>query len=455
VIEALANIKWEKNDTTVNICKILNIDINLLPEDSVPFPLIENDFEIIGPFKQLKKYQFPVVSDALESLKIPAKRFIIQMPTGSGKTRVAMEIISQYLNDQKSEKPITIVWLAHQKELCAQAYQCFIEVWSHLKNTNLSLYRLWDEGDDAQLQSALLNNSFIIGNFQKIFSELNKSPQKYAQIKKNVDLIIIDEAHKAIAPTYKEVINTLASSTTQIVGLTATPGRSLKNDLENKKLSNFFHDTKIEIQGKNIITYLRNEKVLSKAIYEPIITEEKITLSPKQKKYIEEFYELPKDIIDKLSQSNLRNFEILKRIDKIIHEEPNSKILFFALDINHSKFVCAILNTIGINAGHVDGKTSRNRRANLLKDFKMGKLKVLCNERLMSTGFDAPKTDTIIIAKPTFSIVLYSQIIGRGLRGPAIGGTEYCKIIDVKDNIQGYSDLDLVYEYFDEYFVKN
>ena len=194
---------------------------------------------------------------------------------------------------------------------------------------------------------------------------------------------------------------------------------------------------------------------MSKAIYEPIITEEKITLSPKQKKYIEEFYELPKDIIDKLSQSNLRNFEILKRIDKIIHEEPNSKILFFALDINHSKFVCAILNTIGINAGHVDGKTSRNRRANLLKDFKMGKLKVLCNERLMSTGFDAPKTDTIIIAKPTFSIVLYSQIIGRGLRGPAIGGTEYCKIIDVKDNIQGYSDLDLVYEYFDEYFVKN
>lgn len=454
-IESLTNIKWEKNIVTENICKILNIDINLLPEESISYPLIETDFEIIGPFKQLKKYQFPVVFEALEALKIVAKRFIIQMPTGSGKTRVAMEIISQYLNDQKSEKPINIVWLAHQKELCAQAYQCFIEVWSHLKNTNLSLYRLWDEGDDTQLPSTLVNNSFIIGNFQKIFSELRKSPQKYNQIKKNVDLIIIDEAHKTIAPTYKEVINTLASSTTQIVGLTATPGRSLKNDSENEKLSNFFHDTKIEIQGKNIITYLRNEKVLSKAIYEPIITEEKITLSPKQKKYIEEFYELPKDIIDKLSQSNLRNFEILKRIDKIIHEEPNSKILFFALDINHSKFVCAILNTIGINAGHVDGKTSRNRRANLLKDFKMGKLKVLCNERLMSTGFDAPKTDTIIIAKPTFSIVLYSQIIGRGLRGPAIGGTEYCKIIDVKDNIQGYSDLDLVYEYFDDYFIKN
>ena len=110
---------------------------------------------------------------------------------------------------------------------------------------------------------------------------------------------------------------------------------------------------------------------------------------------------------------------------------------------------------MGVNASHVDGTTSLNRRSATLEDFKKGKLNILCNERLMSTGFDAPKTDTIVIAKPTFSIVLYSQIIGRGLRGPEIGGTEYCKIIDVKDNIRGYSDHDLVYKYFDEYFINN
>ena len=133
----------------------------------------------------------------------------------------------------------------------------------------------------------------------------------------------------------------------------------------------------------------------------------------------------------------------------------NTKILFFGLSIAHSRFICAILNTLGIKASHVDGKTSFNRRSATLDDFKNGRLNVLCNERLMSTGFDAPKTDTIIIAKPTFSIVLYSQIIGRGLRGPSIGGTEYCKIIDVKDNIKGFSDHDFVYEYFDDYFQSN
>ena len=153
-----------------------------------------------------------------------------------------------------------------------------------------------------------------------------------------------------------------------------------------------------------------------------------------------------------MSNSQVRNYEILKRIDNLIKENPNSKIIFFGLNIEHSKFICALLNVMGIIARHVDGTTSLNRRAGILDDFKNKNLQVLCNDRLISTGFDAPKTDTIIIAKPTFSIVLYSQIIGRGLRGPEIGGTDYCKIIDVKDNIQGYSNFDAVYEYFDEYF---
>ena len=136
----------------------------------------------------------------------------------------------------------------------------------------------------------------------------------------------------------------------------------------------------------------------------------------------------------------------------ILDEHPKSKVLFFGLSIDHSKFICAMLNIMGINAKHVDGNTSGTRRSASLLDFKEGNLSVLCNERLMSTGFDAPKTDNIVIAKPTSSIVLYSQIIGRGLRGPEIGGTKYCKVIDVKDNILGFSDHDKVYEFFDEYF---
>ena len=455
IIEYFTNIQWIKNNITEELCKILNIDDSLLPEKKDISPTIISEFEAVYPFKSLKEYQSLVLFKSLHELKNPASRFVIQMPTGSGKTRVAMDVISQFINESK--KDVKILWLAHQKELCGQASQCFVEVWSHLRGKKLNLYRMWDEGDKVILPKDLPDNSFIIANFQKIHAGITNTPESYESITKQVDLIVIDEAHKAIAPTYKKVTNTLASIKTKIIGLTATPGRSITNEESNKSLSDFFHNRIISIPDREegVISYLRNIGILSKAQYEPIHTEEKITLTKKQIEYMETFLKLPSELIKQLSNDKVRNFELLKKIDIEIKNNPNTKILFFGLSIAHSRFICAILNTLGIKASHVDGKTSFNRRSATLDDFKNGRLNVLCNERLMSTGFDAPKTDTIIIAKPTFSIVLYSQIIGRGLRGPEIGGTEYCKIIDVKDNIKGFSDHDFVYEYFEDYFQSN
>ena len=72
---------------------------------------------------------------------------------------------------------------------------------------------------------------------------------------------------------------------------------------------------------------------------------------------------------------------------------------------------------------------------------------------MLTTGFDAPNTDAVMITRPTNSPVLYSQMIGRGLRGPLIGGTEFCKMIDVRDNIGEFGDADTVYEIFEDYWV--
>jgi|TARA_B100001964_G_scaffold209038_1_gene242204 superfamily II DNA or RNA helicase len=453
IIQKLKSLRWIKEEKQIKICEMLNIDQSLLPEEKYVVPAELSSFEMLKPFKQLKDYQFPVVAKAKEKLKNTAARFFIQMPTGSGKTRVAMEVISEFIKN--SNREVKILWLAHQKELCVQSYDCFVEVWSHLKDRELVLYRLWNEGDKVSLSKNLSKNSLIISNFQKIYSELSNDENHYNQIKKKLDLIIIDEAHKAIAPTYKFVTDTLASVKTKIIGLTATPGRSITDEESNRSLAIFFHSERVEIAPPNnerVISYLKQRKVLSKADHEPIHVDLKIELSKKQVEYIKENLELPKSIISSLSNNEVRNFEILKKIDNRLKNKPKSKIIFFGLSIKHSKFICAVLNIMGVKASHVDGGTSMNRRNSILEDFKNGDLQVLCNERLISTGFDAPKTDTIVIARPTFSIVLYSQIIGRGLRGPTIGGTEHCKIIDVKDNIRGYSDFDSLYEYFDEYF---
>ena len=110
-----------------------------------------------------------------------------------------------------------------------------------------------------------------------------------------------------------------------------------------------------------------------------------------------------------------------------------------------------------IKAAHIDGDTDKNSRRHHIEKFKNGDIQVLCNFGVLSTGFDAPKTDLIFISRPTQSLVLYSQMIGRGLRGEAIGGTEKCKIIDVIDNIKGYKNPQHIYDYFNEYWdsVKN
>ena len=101
--------------------------------------------------------------------------------------------------------------------------------------------------DKITLPETLEENSFIIGNFQKIYSGIENKPKSYQSIQNKLDLIIVDEAHKAIAPTYKKVIDTLSSITTKVIGLTATPGRSIVNEESNKSLSNFFHNKIITI----------------------------------------------------------------------------------------------------------------------------------------------------------------------------------------------------------------
>mgnify|MGYP001493181216 CR=1 FL=1 len=76
---------------------------------------------------------------------------------------------------------------------------------------------------------------------------------------------------------------------------------------------------------------------------------------------------------------------------------------------------------------------------------------IMCNYGVLATGFDAPNVDVVCIARPTKSAVLYSQMIGRGLRGPKVGGTEQCLILEVRDNFIGQDEQDLLYKKFQDY----
>ena len=105
----------------------------------------------------------------------------------------------------------------------------------------------------------------------------------------------------------------------------------------------------------------------------------------------------------------------------------------------------------GRNAAFISGETRRATRRYLIEQFRSGQVQILCNYGVLTTGFDAPKIRAIVIARPTTSVVLYEQMIGRGMRGPANGGTVECLVIDLADNITRFQGQ-MAYKRMEDYW---
>jgi superfamily II DNA or RNA helicase len=98
------------------------------------------------------------------------------------------------------------------------------------------------------------------------------------------------------------------------------------------------------------------------------------------------------------------------------------------------------------------GETNKDIRSDAISRFKKNDLKILINYGVLSTGFDAPNLNSLIMARPTNSIVLYSQIVGRALRGKNNGGNDTNKIITIKDNMIGFPDPNFMFSYWNEFW---
>ena len=142
---------------------------------------------------------------------------------------------------------------------------------------------------------------------------------------------------------------------------------------------------------------------------------------------MDQFGELPDSVLERISDDDRRNEIIVNAV-----MESNAKsILLFANSVAHAQYLAARLHLQGCSAAAVSGETDRLARQHFTKRFRDNDLRVICNCRVLTTGFDAPKADMILIAQPVFSAVLYMQMVGRGLRGVADGGTSHCEIATV------------------------
>jgi superfamily II DNA or RNA helicase len=148
-----------------------------------------------------------------------------------------------------------------------------------------------------------------------------------------------------------------------------------------------------------------------------------------------------------LAGNKQRNERLVERIKKA----QETSILFFANSVLHAEEMSARLNLERVPAAAVSGNTATAARRYFLERFQSGAIRVLCNHTVLSTGFDAPKTDMILIARQVFSPVRYMQMVGRGLRGPKNGGTEICRIVTVLDNLGRFQERH-PYHYCQRYF---
>ncbi|MBT3447924.1 MAG: DEAD/DEAH box helicase family protein [Bacteroidetes Order II. Incertae sedis bacterium] len=381
-----------------------------------------------------------LVQNALRSKEYPT--FLVQLPTGAGKTRTALDGIIQSIVTGHIQ---SVLWLAHSVELCVQACDSFENTWKHTGDRDFQLVRLWGS---LKLKSDDFLDSFVVGSFSKVTNIFKAKSDDWARLVKDVDLIVIDEAHKAQAPTIQELLSCFKENDVKIMGLTATPGRGASSLSENLDLVHTFkHLFDSKLLGDDPITTLQERGILSRTKHEFV----EINTSNVKPGSLQDEYDFSNRLLKQLASDENRNQQIVDLVARKVGE--GKPTIVFACSVEHAKHLALLCAKKGLLSSSVHFKMRSAHRSKIIKSFTSGDIAVITNFGVLSTGFDAPKTGCVVITRPTTSIVLYSQMVGRGLRGPLMGGTETCEVVDVRDNAVAFGDLDEVYNYFKHYWT--
>ena len=219
--------------------------------------------EIVTLEKPLYPYQNRVKKQIIEFLFSKKKQTLVQMPTGSGKTRATMEAICDYLRYQSIDNKTNIVWFAYNSELCEQAIESFQENWKKYGNQEMDIIRVWGTHNKNDIK--INKNSFIVVSLDTAFNLIKtKNDQIFElmnEIKENCSILICDEAHQSIAETYKAALQIFQNYNTKLIGLTATPGRRI--DEEIQELINFYNGELISLVDEKGNKYDKPLKTLT------------------------------------------------------------------------------------------------------------------------------------------------------------------------------------------------
>ena len=422
--------------------------------------------EVPGPcsLPDLHDYQRTIVENVRALLRgepgnEAERRGLISLPTGSGKTRVAVQAIVEAM--RHDELAGGILWVADRDELCEQAVEAWRQVWSGVgaEGRPLRVSRMWG-GQPRPLPTSDLH--VVVATIQTLSARLSSQRPDY-EFLTEFNLVVFDEAHRSVAPTFTSVMQEIGLTRFRredeplLIGLTATPYRG-HDEEETTRLVRRYGSRRLDSgafdsdEPENVIRQLQDMGVLAEADHETIeggtFSLETILSDDRDsegqepadlEQLLQELRELPwlpQSVEKRIAGDAKRTRRIVEAYEE--HIGSNWPTLIFATSVEHSQTVAALLNRRGIPSRAVSGKTEPATRRRIVGEFRRGEIKALVNYGVFREGFDAPKTRAIIVARPVYSPNLYFQMIGRGLRGPRNGGAERCLIINVQDNIENY-----------------
>ena len=334
----------------------------------------------------LRQYQKDTLNNIIRSQRKGNKNILLQAATGSGKTVMASAFVKHSINQNNN-----VLFLAHRRELITQCSDKLTEEGVR--------HGIIMAGEQSQFWHSTQVASIDTLRSRSITNKKEALPK--------ADLIIIDEAHRCLSRTYLKIIQMYKNS--QVLGLTATPIRS-----DGRGLGHIFSDM---IQAPSIGKLIKEGHLVSCDYYAPTIPDlNGIQTSMGDYNSVQ--------LADRMDHPKLIG-DIVSSWKKIAN---NRKTIVFASSVAHSKNLAESFIDIGIKAAHIDGTTDHAERERVLREFNKSDMKIICNCMVLTEGFDCPPAEVCVLARPTKSLGMYIQMVGRVLR--PYEGKEHATIID-------------------------
>ncbi|MCD0464088.1 DUF3427 domain-containing protein [Flavobacterium sp. ENC] len=354
---------------------------------------------------------FPYQNEILEKLEVERTvhnryRNLLVAATGTGKTVISAFDYKNFRNNNKSSK---LLFVAHRKEILQQAKATFQGV---LKDNNFG--DLWVDGIEPNSNEYLFVSVQTLNNRLK---DLNLSPDYY-------DFIILDEAHHGSASSYRPFLNYFKPKI--LLGLTATPERM---DNENI-LDDFCNRIAAEIRLPEAL----NKKLLSPFQYFGITDSIDLTNVKWEKgKYV------ASELTSLYTKNDIRVGEIITNLNKYINDISDIRAIGFCVTIEHAVFMAEKFNLAGLKASYLTAKNA-SERDQIRAKFKKKEFNYLFVVDIFNEGVDIPEIDTVLFLRPTESLTVFLQQLGRGLR--LAEGKDCLTVLDFVGNSRSEYDFE-------------